>query len=297
MTDRVILVIRHTKRLPQSRSSPFTNGTTADVTAKEKEEQKEASVRLGVELSLFMAQAMFILSDDRSSMTHFCFWTLFKTKMDRRGPVLRRMYRVIQHVFATHIKPMNRVYTEGGKSSQSQLMGEFRQDFVSAIRGLADIVSTLGIGGCLVKPSVFEKYNQELKKLEENFRSVKNVSEANGFSREAIECDFLHLWKSLFGTTRESSEAMKLDKSISSELIRPLLNEVNKEIRARSLASLVINKPSDETTAMVTVMKSTFVAFTKLSRHDHVTPFSTPNVVKITEKLHLANIYRTLENI
>ncbi|CDY25369.1 BnaA05g19150D [Brassica napus] len=160
MTDRVI---------PQSRCSPFTNGT-ADVT-KEKE-QKEEAVRLGVELSLCMAEAMFILSDDRRSMTYFCFFTLFKTKMDRR---------------------------------------------------LAHIVSTLEIG-CLVKPSVFEQYNRELKKLEENLG-------------EAIETEILPLWKSLFET---NSEVIKLDKTINSELLRPLLNELNKEVCARSLASLAI---------------------------------------------------------
>ena len=197
MTD---LVIRHTKRLPQSRCSPFTNGSvmifipferksksltflifiylfiyrTTDVT-KEKE-QKEEAARLGVELSLFMAEAMFILSDDRRSMTYFCFFTLFKTKMDRRGPAVRRLYRVIQLVYATYIKPKNLVYIDGGKSTQSKLMGTFRQDFVSAIRGLAHIVSTLEIG-CLVKPSVLEQYNQELKKLEENLGSVKDVSQ------------------------------------------------------------------------------------------------------------------------
>ncbi|CAG7876945.1 unnamed protein product, partial [Brassica rapa] len=252
MTDRVI---RHTKRLPQSRCSPFTNGSvmifipferksksltflifiylfiyrTTDVT-KEKE-QKEEAARLGVELSLFMAEAMFILSDDRRSMTYFCFFTLFKTKMDRRGPAVRRLYRVIQHVYATYIKPKNLVYIDGGKSTQSKLMGTFRQDFVSAIRGLAHTVSTLEIG-CLVKPSVFEQYNQELKKLEENLGSVKDVSEANGFAREAIESEILPLWKSLFET---NSQVIKLDKTINSELLRPLLNELNKEVCARSL--------------------------------------------------------------
>ncbi|KAL0707120.1 hypothetical protein Bca4012_073546 [Brassica carinata] len=194
------------------------------------------AVRLGVELSLFMAEAMFILSDDRRSMTYFCFLTLFKTKMDRRGPAVRRLYRVIQQVYATYIKPKNLVYIDGGKSTQSKLMGTFRQDFVSAIRGLAHIVSTLEIG-CLVKPSVFEQYNRELKKLEKNLGSVKDVSEAYGFAREAIESEILPLWKSLFET---NSQVIKLDKTIISELIRPLLNELNKEICARSLASLVI---------------------------------------------------------
>lgn len=198
-------------------------------------------MRLGVEVSLFMAEAMFILSDDRRSMTHYCFWILFKTKMDRRGPVVGRLWRVVQQVFATYIRPKNRVYIDGGKSTQSQLMRTFQQDFVSAIRGLAHIVSTLEIG-CLVKPSVFEQYNQELKMLKENLRPVKHVSEANGFAREAIESEILPLWKSLFDTT-SGSQVIKLDKTITRELVRPLLNDVKKEICARSLASLVIKPP------------------------------------------------------
>ncbi|CAN7000178.1 unnamed protein product, partial [Brassica rapa subsp. trilocularis] len=63
---------------------------TTDVT-KEKE-QKEEAARLGVELSLFMAEAMFILSNDRHDCT----------------------------VYATYIKPKNLVYIDGGKSTQSK---------------------------------------------------------------------------------------------------------------------------------------------------------------------------------
>src|SRR5690606_20834848 len=104
-------------------------------------------------------------------------------------------------------------------------------------RGLAHIDTTLNIG-CLVKPSLLEQYNQELKKLEENLTSLRDVSEANGFAREALESDVLLLWKSLFEGT--ISQVLKPDNTIIHELLRPLLNEVNKEICARSLASLVI---------------------------------------------------------
>ncbi|EFH67439.1 hypothetical protein ARALYDRAFT_891183 [Arabidopsis lyrata subsp. lyrata] len=40
---------------------------------KEKEKPKEEAIQLGVELSLFVAEAMFLLSDDLRSTLHFCF--------------------------------------------------------------------------------------------------------------------------------------------------------------------------------------------------------------------------------
>ncbi|AAF79272.1 F12K21.10 [Arabidopsis thaliana] len=165
MTDRVL---RHNKRLLQeSRYSPYTLGTKE----KQKHKQKEEAVQLGVELSLFVAEAMFLLSD-------------------------------AYYVFETYIKPKNGVYKDGGKSSQWEQFKTFSYQFSFGVRVLARIVSILEIGG-LVKPSGFKHYNQELKKLEEHLRSVKDVSEANGFAREAIESSIFHLWKSLFEATPE----------------------------------------------------------------------------------------------
>ncbi|EFH67440.1 hypothetical protein ARALYDRAFT_314017 [Arabidopsis lyrata subsp. lyrata] len=132
MTDRVV---RNNKRLPQTDLN------------KEKEKQKEETIRLGVELSLFVAEAMFILSDD-----------------------LR---------------------------------------------------------------STFEYYIQELKKLEEKLRSAKEFSEANGFVREEIKSNIVHLWKSLFEAT---PEVINPNKPILLELFRPIENEVC----CRRLASLLI---------------------------------------------------------
>ena len=48
------------------------------------------------------------------------------------------------------------------------------------------IVLVLSNGG-LMPQSEFEYFNQELRKLEEKLRSSKDVSEANGFAREAIK--------------------------------------------------------------------------------------------------------------
>ncbi|CAD5314532.1 unnamed protein product [Arabidopsis thaliana] len=113
---------------------------------KEKENQKEEAIRPGVKLSLFVAEAMFLLSDN-----------------------LR---------------------------------------------------------------SIFEYYNQELKKLEEKLRSAKEFSEANGFVREEIKSNILHLWKSLFEATPEVRNS---NKTIVLELFSPIDNEV-----CCRLASLLI---------------------------------------------------------
>ncbi|XP_010480910.1 PREDICTED: uncharacterized protein LOC104759711 [Camelina sativa] len=186
MTDHV-RVVRHNKRLPQSRYSPYTLRTKL----KEKEKQEEEAIRIGVKLSLFVAEAMFLLSDDIRSMLVFCFW-LFKYAGKRKfdGPVLGRVFHVIQYVFVTYIKPKNGVYQDGGKSIQWEQFKTSSYYFSLGIRVLTRIVSVLE-AGAFVKPSGLKHYNQELKKLEENLRSFKDVSEANGFAREAIQSNLL----------------------------------------------------------------------------------------------------------
>ncbi|EFH70127.1 hypothetical protein ARALYDRAFT_336605 [Arabidopsis lyrata subsp. lyrata] len=232
MTARV-RVLRHNKRLQQYRYSPYTIRTKE----KEKEKQKEEAIRLGVDLSIFVAEAMFLLSDDIRSMLVFCFW-LFKYAGKRKfdGPVVGRVFRVIQYVFVTYIKPKNGVYQDGGKSIQWEQFKTSSYHFAFGVRVLARIVSILEMGG-LVKPSGFERYKQEIKNLEENLKSVKDVSAANGFSREAIESNIFHLWKSLFETT---PEMINPTKSIVIEIFRPLLNEASRDACSRRLTSLRI---------------------------------------------------------
>ncbi|OAP15306.1 hypothetical protein AXX17_AT1G35540 [Arabidopsis thaliana] len=218
------------EKLPAQKSMPRTK-------EKQKHKQKEEAVQLGVELSLFVAEAMFLLSDDIRSMLVFCFW-LFKYAGKRNfdGPVVGRVFYVIQYVFETYIKPKNGVYKDGGKSSQWEQFKTSSYHFSFGVRVLARIVSILEIGG-LVKPSGFKHYNQELKKLEEHLRSVKDVSEANGFAREAIESSIFHLWKSLFEAT---PEMIHPSKSKVLELFSPLLNEATLEACSRHLTSLCI---------------------------------------------------------
>jgi len=180
-TDRVV---RNNKRLPQSRYSPYIlrselstihNSKKTNLTI---EKQKEEAIRLGVELSLFMAEAMFILSDDLRSMLLLCplivKYAGFKYTND--GPVVGRLFCVMLHVFETYIKPKNGVYQVNGKSIQRELIGKCHQNFSFGIKELDRIVFVLGKreGSCggVVKPSDFEHYNQEMKKLEEMLRSA-----------------------------------------------------------------------------------------------------------------------------
>ncbi|XP_023644431.1 uncharacterized protein LOC17899129 [Capsella rubella] len=207
MTDHV-RVLRHNKRLPQFRYCPYTIRSKE----KEMEKQKEEARRLGIELSFLVAEAMFLLSDDI-------------------------LFRVIQHVFVFYIKPKKGVYKDAGQSIQWEHLKACAYYFAYGVRVLVTIVSVLE-GGCLVKQSAFKDYNQEVKKLEENLRSVKDVIEANGFSREAIESRVLYFWKSLFVTS--STVLVLPDKPTVHMLFRDLLNEASRDACSRLLTSLHI---------------------------------------------------------
>ncbi|KAG7593954.1 hypothetical protein ISN45_Aa01g027380 [Arabidopsis thaliana x Arabidopsis arenosa] len=229
MTDHV-RVVRHNKRLQQSRYSPYTLGTDLN---KEKEKQKEEAIRLGVELSLFVAEAMFILSDDLRSTLHFCLCLLnIAGKRDYDGPVVGRLVHVIQYVFETYIKPKNGVYNDDGLSIHFELIKTCPQHFNFGVRVLNHIVWGLKNGG-VVESYSFEYYIQELKKLEEKLRSAKEFSEAKGFVKDEIKSNILHLWKSLFEAT---AEVINTNRTIVLELFRPIENEVC----CRRLASLLI---------------------------------------------------------
>ncbi|CAA7043777.1 unnamed protein product [Microthlaspi erraticum] len=191
-------VLRRNKTIPPARYSPYNNTTGTDST---KEKQKEEAVRLGVELSIFVAETMFVLSDDIRSMLVFCCY-VFKYA--------------------------------GNKSYNGPVFGRYPQVYFGT-RSLGLIVSVLKKGG-LVKSSFLVHYKQELKKLEEKLRSVKDVSEANGFAREAIESHIVHLWKSLFETAPEviNSSARFL------ELFGLAINEGKQLSFCRRLTSLRI---------------------------------------------------------
>ncbi|CAA7059969.1 unnamed protein product [Microthlaspi erraticum] len=189
-------VLRRNKKLPPARYSPYNNTTGTEL---RKEKQKEEAVKLGVELSIFVAETMFVLSDDLRSMLLFC-CCVFKDAGNKsfNGPVIGRVFRVVEYVIETYIKPKNGVYQDGTKVPPWE-----QYPHVSfGMRGLDRIVSILKKGGVVGSASLVN-YKQELKKSEAKLRSVKDVSEANGFAREAIESHIVHLWKSLFETSPE----------------------------------------------------------------------------------------------
>lgn len=81
----------------------------------------------------------------------------------------------MEYVIETYIKPKNGVYQDG-----AELLPCVQYPHVIlGMRGLDRIVPILKKGG-VVKSSFLVSYKQELKKLEEKLRSVKDVSEANG---------------------------------------------------------------------------------------------------------------------
>ncbi|XP_019094926.1 PREDICTED: uncharacterized protein LOC104757841 [Camelina sativa] len=188
-------VVRHSKRLPQSRYSPYAK----DINLSNYEKQKEEAVRLGVDLSLSVAEAMFLLSDDMRSMLLFCLWLLKYA---------------------------------GNKDINAPVVGRELDRFVLILRNRESS------RGGVVKPSDFEHYNQELKKLEETLRSSKDVSaEANGFAREAIKSNILYLWKSLFET---SQPKVTNPRTRILEMFRPLFNQPREDDCSSLIASLHI---------------------------------------------------------
>jgi len=104
--------------------------------------------------------------------------------------------------------------------------------FNIGVGGLNSIVLILKNDN-VVKSCGFEYYNQEMKKLEEKLRSAKEFSEANGFVREEIKSNILHLWKSLFEATPEVIKPNKL-------ILFELFMHVQVEDLCRHLASLLI---------------------------------------------------------
>ncbi|VVA94308.1 unnamed protein product [Arabis nemorensis] len=104
-----------------------------------KEKQKEEAVRVGVEFSLFVAEAMFMLSDDVRSTLWFGRWLLSHAcnhtrKQDLDDPVMGRLFCVFEYVFETYIKNKNGVYHETHKPIQWKRLVTFRQDFADGVR-------------------------------------------------------------------------------------------------------------------------------------------------------------------
>ncbi|KAG7583173.1 hypothetical protein ISN44_As08g027010 [Arabidopsis suecica] len=138
---------------------------------------KEEVVRLGVELSLHVAGSMFYLSDDIYNMLRFCYKLLEDARKDlaHNSPVMKSMIGVIHYVNSKYIKPKN---------------GVCQNEVEEAI-------------------SMAESLRLVLKEVDETLRCAKDVLEANGFVRDAMESKILDLWKPLFD--KETEEAWSLN--------------------------------------------------------------------------------------
>ncbi|ANM63827.1 unnamed protein product [Arabidopsis thaliana] len=230
----------HNKKLQQSRYSPYSKENI--ISTIEKEMQKDEAIRLGVELSLFVAETMVLLSDNLRSMLLFCLWVLTNAECTYfTDPVVGRLHCVMLYVLETYIKPKNGVYLADVKSNQWEVFVKSCKSFVFGIRELDRIVLILGkreSSSCeVVKTSDFEHCNQELKKLEETLRSAKDVSEANGFAREVIKSNILCLWKSLFETSQPKVINLK---NRTLDMFKPLLNQAREITCSSLIASLHI---------------------------------------------------------
>ncbi|CAG7896164.1 unnamed protein product [Brassica rapa] len=199
-----------------------------------KQELKDEVVRLGVELSLYIAQAMFLLCDDIRSMLWLCY-KLWREAGRRyiypNSLVLERVLRVIHYVYFKYIEPKNGVYRNGGLSVQIRLAIPTWENFDDVILSLNVLVLVLRQEGrCASGRNFMSSMEEQLKKVEEKLRCGKVVSEANGFRREVIEASFFGLWKSLFNketTNNEATQTLKVIKNrILHDLFQPLHNEV-----------------------------------------------------------------------
>ncbi|EOA26579.1 hypothetical protein CARUB_v10022638mg [Capsella rubella] len=202
-------------------------------------EPNEEVVRLGVELSLFIAKSMFLLCDDIHTLLWFCY-KLWRGVIPAWNPVLERVLCVIYYIYSKHIKPKKGVYQDGGKSVQWELIRNTWKDFADGIIVLHRLDMVLrrkdsSFDNRLLL-SAIKKYKQDvLKKLEDNLRPAEEVSEEHGYARETLESDILDLWRSLF---YEKALSNVVRSRILSNLFTPILGKpVHREMQALPVSS------------------------------------------------------------
>ncbi|KFK23206.1 hypothetical protein AALP_AAs59823U000200 [Arabis alpina] len=187
----------HSEILQLPPHSPYILGTDFA-----KQELKEEVVQLGVDLSLYVAQSMFLLCDDVHSVLWFCYklWGDAQRNRNPDSPVVERLLCVIHYVYLKYIIPKNGVFqNDDGKSVLGGLISATWKEFDAGIRDLDRLVQILRGGeNCLDGRELTSSIEQALKNVDEKLRCVKDVSEANGFVREALESSVLDSWKTLF---------------------------------------------------------------------------------------------------
>uniref|UniRef100_A0A1J3F3T8 Uncharacterized protein n=2 Tax=Noccaea caerulescens TaxID=107243 RepID=A0A1J3F3T8_NOCCA len=218
---------------------PYSSGSVSG-----KEEMKEEVVRLGAELSVSVAESMFLVCDDVRTLLFLCL-RLWRDVLPQCDPVLERLLLVMYHVYSKDIKPKNGVFQNGGdgKSSQWKFVGTIWKDFVCGIVVLHRLVLVLRRKDCSfddrLLSSAIAKHKQELKSLEDKLRFAKDVSEANGFlGRETVGSSIFHFWKTLFDEEADKEATKVIRKRILRDLFEPISGKTwDMEIRALPLYS------------------------------------------------------------
>ncbi|KAG7554682.1 hypothetical protein ISN44_As11g008990 [Arabidopsis suecica] len=196
-----------------------------------KQKLREEVVQLGVELSLYVAESMFLLSDEIRSVFQFCskLWRDLKRTNKVGHPAGERLLRVIHHVYSRYIKPKNGVYHIGGKSVQWELVKTTWEDLDAGFREMHSLISILEVddGSCTDGREFTSRIEEALNKVEEKLRCAKDVSEANGFAREAMKSNILDMWQFLFD--REKEEVAWTRKVRREEILSDLFPHLGEE--------------------------------------------------------------------
>uniref|UniRef100_A0A1J3DM37 Uncharacterized protein n=4 Tax=Noccaea caerulescens TaxID=107243 RepID=A0A1J3DM37_NOCCA len=211
-----------------------------------KKEMKEEVVRLGVELSLHVAQSMFLLCDDISKMLGFCY-RLLRHVTPLRNPAIERLLLVMHYVYFEDIKPKmkNNGEDDCGNFDQDRVFALIRtawKDFGDGIIILSRLYLALSrnvgcFDDCQLSWAIVRFKQDVLKKLEDKLRDV------NGFAREAIESNIFDLWKSLFDEDEDKEAAQVVLSRTLRELFTPLVDEMGRTISNADVPGLVRISP------------------------------------------------------
>nr|VDC91242.1 unnamed protein product [Brassica rapa] len=157
-----------------------------------KQEMKEEVVKLGIELSLLVAQSI----------------------------VLYVNY---------DIKPKDKEFeNDDVRWVQSKVIRTTRKDFAAGIRDLDRLVTILrGEGSYSDGREITSRIEEALKRIEDKLRCTKKNSEENGFAREAMESNILEVWRSLFDKNAKEAWKPRVMRRIVSltDICKPLLEK------------------------------------------------------------------------
>lgn len=191
-----------------------------------KQELKEEVVKLGIELSLLVAQSMFFMRDDdyRSVLWFYLKLWIDATKdRDQDSPVAERL------LHANFIKPKDKTFeNDDARWVQWKLIKTTMKDFAAGIRDLDRLVSILrGEGSYFDGREFTSRIEEALKRIDDKLRCTKKKSEENGFAREVMKSNILELWKSLFDKDADEAWKPRVMRMIVSltDMYKPLLEK------------------------------------------------------------------------